>query len=97
MIDLSSYKNILKCIRYCESLDNYQTLQCKLDKPYKKAYDIILFLKDHINNKVISIQLLMNKKQNTNHNINFDILPSKDKEIIDKNINITFDITNEND
>lgn len=94
MIDLSSYKNISKCIKYCESLDNYQTLQCELDKPYKNIYDIILFLKDPIENKVNSIQIL-NRKPSTNHNINFDILPSKEKEMIDNNINITFEITNE--
>ena len=85
-MDLSPYKNILRCIEYSESLDDNLILKCNLDIPNLRKYDTIIFMKNN-ENKVDSIQILNESK---NDKYNFFILPTKDKELIDSSINISF-------
>ena len=90
-MDLLPYKNIIKAIEYCESLDKNLILQCKLNNNYLRKYNTVIFFKND-DNKVDSIQI--SSDQSKIDKLIFYILPSKDKKFIDENIIINFN--NEN-
>jgi len=84
--DIYIYNNISKCIKKIESTGTEYALVCELSEPYKTKYRYIMFQKDMDTNKVNSISLIQKNDNAKSNKIDFNIIPTHDKEEIDKNI-----------
>ena len=84
--DIYTYDNISKCIKKIENEGTEYALVCELKDPYKSKYRYIMFQKDMDTNKVNSISLIQKNDNAKSNKIDFNIIPTHDKEEINKNI-----------
>ena len=84
--DIYAYDNISKCIKKIENEGTEYALVCELTDPYKTKYRYIMFQKDMDTNKVNSISLIQKNDNAKSNKIDFNIIPTHDKEEINKNI-----------
>ena len=83
---LTEYSNITKCIKKIEDMPKEFALIVELSSPYKREYNNIIFQKNMETNKVSSISLIKKNDNVSSHKIDFFVLPTHDKQEIDRNI-----------
>lgn len=83
---IEDYGNILKCIKKIEDMPKEFALIVELSTPYKREYNTVIFQKDMETNKVSSIHIIKKNDNVFSRKIDFFVLPTHDKQEIDRNI-----------
>ena len=87
-MNYDAFQNIKKCIEESEQEPAQIIRQYLISPAYHNDYDTMILYKNINTNKVTNVLIEQSKSPYNTKRIDFDILPTKDKETIDRNIQI---------
>ena len=87
-MNYDAFQKIKKCIEATETQPNNIVNQYLINPAYHNEYDVMMVYKNIHTNKVSHILIEQSKSPVNTKRIDFNILPTKDKEYIEKHIQL---------